>query len=236
MKIDFPFILVALKAAIHYIPTTLVIAFVPLLLGMVFGLIIAIIRFYNVPVIAKVLKYLVTIIKGIPVVLMLLVAYLMASDLFDKLATSLHWSLRFKDVNRGWIGIFVLTIVATVGLSEIFRGALAAIKPGQFDAAYAIGLTKRQTLRRIIIPQVFPIALPMITSLLIGLVKASALVSMISVVDVLNGALITATGNYNFLEAYIAAAIIYWAISIIIERLSGVAEKSFIKRSGRVLS
>ncbi|GHT80087.1 hypothetical protein FACS1894130_10640 [Spirochaetia bacterium] len=75
------------------------------------------------------------------------------------------------------------------------------------------------------LPQAIPVSLPMMSNVLIGLTKAVALASMVAVVDVMNAAVIAATTNYRFLEAYVAAAIIYWAICFIIERVFFALEK-----------
>lgn len=230
MPIDFTAIAEAFKAAIPFIPVTLRLALIPLLIGSLLGLLIALARFYQVPILSKFLNGLVTIGKGIPVVLSLMVAYLLFSDLFDQVATSLSLPIRFSDINREYIGIFVLTITASISLSEIFRGALAAIPKAQWDAAASIGLTQFQTIVRVIFPQMMPIALPMICSQLIVLIKASSLVSLVSVVDVLNGALITATTSYTFLESYIAAAIIYWALSITVEQVFHLFERNYTRK------
>jgi len=230
LQIDFSAILAAFEAAVPFIPVTLRLAFIPLFIGIVLGFIVAIIRYYSVPVISKVLSGLVTVGKGIPVVLSLMVAYLLFSDLFDQVATSLHWAIRFSDINREYIGIFVLSISATISLSEIFRGALSSIPKDQWDAAASIGLSQVQTIRRVVFPQLLPITLPMISNQLIVLVKASSLVSLVSVVDVLNGALITATTSYTFLESYIAAALIYWALSIVIEQVSVLIERNYTRK------
>lgn len=230
MQIDFSAILAAFEAAVPFIPVTLRLAFIPLFIGIVLGFIVAIIRYYSVPVISKVLSGLVTVGKGIPVVLSLMVAYLLFSDLFDQVATSLHWAIRFSDINREYIGIFVLSISATISLSEIFRGALSSIPKDQWDAAASIGLTQVQTIRRVVFPQLLPITLPMISNQLIVLVKSSSLVSLVSVVDVLNGALITATTSYTFLESYIAAALIYWGLSIVIEQVSVLIERNYTRK------
>lgn len=230
MFIDFTAIAEAFKAAVPFIPVTLRLALIPLFIGSLLGLLIALVRFYQVPVLSKVLGGFITIGKGIPVVLSLMVAYLLFSDLFDQLATSLSLPIRFSEVNREYIGIFVLSITATISLSEIFRGALSAIPKDQWDAAASIGLTQFQTIVRVIFPQMLPTALPLICSQLIVLIKASSLVSLVSVVDVLNGALITATTSYTFLESYIAAAIIYWALSIAVEQVSHLFERNYAKK------
>jgi len=80
-------------------------------------------------------------------------------------------------------------------------------------------------LRRIVIPQADPVAVPVLCNNLIGLVKASSIMYLITVRDILNGTLITASSNYRYLDAYIAAALVYWGLILIIELLSRILEK-----------
>jgi L-cystine transport system permease protein len=230
VNFSFPFMLVALRAAAEKIPVTLVIASVPLLLGSVFGLLIALARFFRIPAAAFLFRWLVTVFKGIPVVLLLLVFYVTTAMTYDPLMRTLGLPFTFKNLNKIVIAIASLSVYAAIGLSEVFRGALESVRKGQFDAGYAAGLSKLQVLSRIAIPQAFPVSLPMMSNILIGLTKAAALSSMVAVVDVMNAAVISATTNYRFLEAYVAAAIIYWAICFIIERIFFGLEKIFARR------
>ncbi|MDN6545522.1 MAG: ABC transporter permease subunit, partial [Enterococcaceae bacterium] len=139
----------------------------------------------------------------------------------------------FKDFNMIWIAIFALSILSIINSSEIFRGAFSSIKKGQFDAAKSLGMTNFQTIRRVLLPQAFPVSVPMFSNLLITLVKASALASMVSVVDVFAAAKISAQQNYRFLEAYIAVAIIYWIISLIIEKGAQLFEQRMNRKLRR---
>ncbi|SNZ10192.1 amino acid ABC transporter membrane protein 2, PAAT family [Terribacillus aidingensis] len=225
MDFDFAFMLEAFLAALHYLPTTLLLGFLPLVFGSALGLAIALIRHYEIPILAVFFKWFVTIFKAVPVVLILLVSYLVFSDVLDKIANSLALSISFRDIDRRSIAIFALTLYATSGLSEIFRGAFASIPKGQIDAAYSVGLTTLQVLRRVMIPQVIPLALPLVNNMLISLIKASSLVSMVSVVDILNGAVIEANVNYRYLEAYVAVSIIYWGVCASIEAVTAGYEK-----------
>ena len=125
--------------------------------------------------------------------------------------------------------------MATINSSEIFRGAFAAIKKGQFDAAKSMGMTNLQTIRRVLLPQAIPISLPMFSNLLISLVKASSLASMVSVVDVFAAAKITAQQNYRFLEAYVAVAVIYWGISLVIEKGAQLLEERMTRKLRRAI-
>jgi L-cystine transport system permease protein len=225
MNFSFSFMLTALGIAASKIPVTLVLALCPLLIGIVFGLIIALIRFYRVRVLSSLFRALVTIMKGVPVVLLLLVFYLVCAFTYDPFMQSLGLSLTFKTLNKAIIFVAAISVYSSIGLSEVFRGALASVKKGQYDAGYAMGLTKAQVLIRIVLPQALPVSLPMMGNILIALTKAVALASVVAVVDVMNAAVITATSNYRFLEAYVAAAIVYWGICLVIERIFLVLEK-----------
>lgn len=232
MEFNFNFMLVALKAAIKFLPVSLILAFIPLLVGIVLGTFIAIARVFKVKVIWKLCQIYVVIIKGIPVVLLLLIMYFGLIQGFDGLAVLFHLRIRSKDINLIYIAIIAFSINAIATISEIIRGGLLSVDKGQYEASYSVGMTKTQTLWRIVLPQIFPVAVPMLCSSFIGLFKGSSVAFLISVTDVMNGALITATGNYLFLEAYVAAAIVYWVVCIIIERGSCILE-NYLKKYSR---
>jgi L-cystine transport system permease protein len=87
-----------------------------------------------------------------------------------------------------------------------------------------VGLSTWQTLRRIILPQVIPVAVPVLCNNVIVFIKGSSVMYFISVMDILNAAMIPATANYKYLEAYIAAALIYWGICLIIAQAAKLLE------------
>jgi L-cystine transport system permease protein len=75
----------------------------------------------------------------------------------------------------------------------------------------------------------------MFSNLLISLIKASSLASMVSVVDVFAAAKITAQQNYRFLEAYVAVAVIYWGISLVIEKGAQMLEQRMTRKLRRAI-
>lgn len=235
MSFKFEVMIQSLKVASQYIGTTLFMAITAIVIGVILGLGIALIRLYRIKGLSQFFQVAVTLLKGIPMVLIILALYLVASKQFDVWSESMNWSLRFRDFNMVWIAISALSLLATINSSEIFRGAFAAIKKGQFDAAKSMGMTNLQTIRRVLIPQAIPISLPMFSNLLISLVKASSLASMVSVVDVFAAAKITAQQNYRFLEAYVAVAVIYWGISLVIEKGAQLLEQRMTRKLRRAI-
>jgi L-cystine transport system permease protein len=225
MSFDLSAMFTALVEAIRFTPVTLMISVTALLAGLVFGTLIALTRVYQIKILGRVSQIFVVAVKGIPLILILLVINISFSQGFDTLAETLHISLRSRDVNPVWLALFGLTIFSSANISEIVRGSLLAVDKGQYEAAYTVGMTKVQTLWQIILPQAVTVATPMLCNTFIGLLKGSSLVFILSITDLYNAAQITATANYCFLEATVAAAIVYWAICAAVERLSAMLEK-----------
>jgi len=209
---DFAFIIIAAKAGIACIPTTLLLSIVPFMIGAIVGTIIAMIRIFRVKYLAQLFKIVIDTLKAIPLILILYILFFAMTD-------------SFKNINMIIVAITTLSVFAMVIISETIRGAFMSIDSNQYEAGYSVGMTTFQTLRRIVIPQAVPVAVPVLCNNLIGLVKASSIMYLITVRDILNGTLITASSNYRYLDAYIAAALVYWGLILIIELLSRILEK-----------
>lgn len=214
-----------LISGIIYIPNTIKLVFISLFAGFVLGTLIALIRVYEVPVINKVLAIFVTVYQGVPIVVALLLYNLLFMLEFNNLAKLLHLSKTVKDVDNIWVGIFALTLTAICSMSEVIRGALLSIDKGQDEAGYSVGLTKVQTIRRIIVPQMIPVAIPMMINSIVGLIKASSVVMAIGITEITAGAIIPGSRTYSFFEGYAAAALIYWTFTVLIEYLAGRLRK-----------
>lgn len=214
MLFNLSFFKTSLITAIPYIPVTLALAAVPLIFGLFFGIIIATVRIYRVPVLSEIFHFFVTFYSGIPNMVALL--------LFN-----LIYITRFTPVENG--GLIVVLIVFTldrvVYLSETIRSAYLSVPKGQYEAAYSVGMTELQTLRKIIIPQMIPVALPSMTSHIVGAIKNTSIVMVVGVYDVLNSALKPCMDTYSFIEGYIAAAVIFWVINAFVEFVFSKFEK-----------
>lgn len=225
MKIDLQFIWTALIELLSVVPTTLAITAVSMLCGLAIGIVVALIRRYKVPVLHAVAASYVTFIRGTPMLTHLLLIYFGLPVIIDSLAVQFGWS--FRSVSIPMIGFAYISFSITAGayLSEVIRSGLQAVEKGQLEAAYSIGMTTRQAMSRIVFPQAFAIILPSLSNSTISMLHGSTLVFTVSVVDINAKSQIIASSNWKFFEAYIAAAIIYWAITILIERLSALLEK-----------
>lgn len=217
MNIKVIYIVECFWNAVKYIPITLYIAVLVLIIGFVFGTLIALGRTYRIKVISNLLDLYIIIFKAVPVNLTLVAAGLVFTTKFNDVAGALGLAIQIKDVNMAYVGVFALSFTCTTQLSENIRGALISIPRGQYEAGYSVGLTSIQTFLRIVFPQLLLVLIPTLTGSIISIIKATSLVILIGVMDILNGALKYANAAYCFFEAYLAAALVYWIFSLIIQ-------------------
>ena len=111
-----------------------------------------------------------------------------------------------------WVGVIVLTINTAAYAAEIFRGGIANVAQGQIEAATAMGMSWWTTMRRIVLPQAFRIAWPAYSNEVVLLLKGSALVSTITVLDLMGQTRTIFARSYS-LDIFIYAAVLYLALS-----------------------
>lgn len=123
--------------------------------------------------------------------------------------------------------MLALTLNAAAYLSETIRAAILSIPRGQREAAYSLGLSRAETMRLVILPQAARVALPSLGNSLIGLVKDTSLVSVITVVELLRSAQLVIARTFEPFGPYLAAALIYWALSSALEVVQRRLERRF---------
>jgi len=109
--------------------------------------------------------------------------------------------------------------------SEIIRAAILSIPKGQWEAAYSLGMSYSQALRRIILPQASRVSVPPLSNTFISLVKDTSLASLILVSEMFRKAQEIASTNYEFLLLYTEAALIYWVICFGLSIVQGKIEQ-----------
>lgn len=117
-------------------------------------------------------------------------------------------------------------------MAEIMRSGIRAVGPGQRLAARALGLEERHVMRWVVLPQALRIIIPPIGNQFIGMLKLSALVSVIGVQELLLVADQTASGNFRYIETLTAAGIYYLALTTVFMAVQSVIERSFGRRAG----
>lgn len=117
--------------------------------------------------------------------------------------------------------VIALTMYTASNLSDNFRAAYLAVNRGQREAALCVGMTELQALRRIVLPQMIFIALPMVSNVIVSEFQDTALAFTIGLVDLMGQAKVIDALGYNVhtLPIYTAAALIFWALAIICEKI-----------------
>jgi cystine transport system permease protein len=108
---------------------------------------------------------------------------------------------------------------------EILRSAIAAVDKGQWEAASVLGMSRGQTLRRVILPQAARTAVAPLSNSFIGLVKDTSLAATIQVPELFRQAQLITARTYEIFTMYLAAAAIYWIVSTILAAVQGRLER-----------
>jgi polar amino acid transport system permease protein len=118
-------------------------------------------------------------------------------------------------------------------IGEIFRAGLQSIPRGQMEAAIALGLSRGQAIRHIILPQTIRVVLPPLGNEFIALLKDSSLVSILAVSDLLRRSREYAAKTFNYFEAFTVAALVYLVLTLFFSRLVALMEGRLQRRGGR---
>jgi len=122
-------------------------------------------------------------------------------------------------------GILALSLNAGAYLSESLRGAILGVGQGQWNAGFSLGLTYPQTLGLVILPQALRTAVPAMSNTLISLIKDTALVSVITVSELMLATKELIAVTFRPLPLYVAAAGVYWLLSLFFEAVQRRAER-----------
>ncbi len=234
MNIDAQAIYESFVSGLTYLPKTLILILVPFTIGLLLGTLIALTRINKVPILSQFFAVFIPVYQGIPIVVALMIynlIYLMKTNDILKFFGS---SKTIADIDSIYVALFALSLMMICSISEVMRGALLSVNKGQYEASYSVGMTKPQTFRRIVLPQVVSIAIPALINTTVGLIKSTSVVYAIGVAEILSGSLVPSSRKYTFFEGYLAAALIYWLLTILIELLFSYLEKrTGIFRTGK---
>jgi len=222
--IDIKFILEAMPEILKAVPLTLTMAFLAAATGWILGLAIANIRRAGVPVISQFCAVFVSFMRGVPMVILLYVAYYAIPVMIYSYGVSIGREFDVSVVPSAVYAIAALTLDQAAYSSEVFRAALGSVDEGQREAAYSVGMTKLQALNRIIFPQAMAVAVPNLGGLFLGLVKGTSLAYYVGVQEITATANLLAMPALNFIEAYVITTVIYEVISLISNRAFGNLE------------
>lgn len=222
---DFSYAFSALPTLLKGVPISLVIAIVGFCVGALLGLVLSLVRIYKIPIIFQLATIYISFFRGIPVLVQIFLAYYGIPLVFRYLNYTYSFKIDISGIDAIYFMYLVYSLYCSAYLSEIFRSAILSIDKGQLEAAYSVGMNTTQALLIIILPQSMLVALPNILNFFIILIKETSLVFAASVPEIMGIATLEADRSSKFLEVYIMAALIYWVISIALEKGFAMFEK-----------
>ena len=183
---------------------TLYISVLSILLAIILALLAALGRLSTIPPVYAISTFYVSLIRGTPLFLQIFFFFLALPQLGIVLPGL-------------FAGVLALGLNYGAYMSETFRAGIASVSRGQREAALAIGMTPRQTMQRVVLPQALRFAIPPMGNDFISMTKDSALVSATGFVhDVMWRATRVGRAEFNNLEALIIAAVFYWMMTLIL--------------------
>lgn len=197
---------------------TLIISLGAIILGVIIGIIVALIKYSNkkfgkFSIANKICDFYLTVFRGTPVYVQLLIM----------------WIIVLVNTEVIWTAIITFGINSGAYVAEIIRAGLESVDDGQLEAGSSLGLNKLQVLWYIVLPQGFRCALPPLCNEFIALIKETAIVGTIGVVDMTKVAAQIVARTYEPFIPYIFTALMYLVIVIILTQLLKVLERRLAK-------
>lgn len=180
-------------------------------LGLLIGLGVALARMSTNGVLATAARFYISIFRGLPVLVLLLLVFFGPSQFSVTMPSYLS-------------GVIALTLNASAYCAETIRATLQSIPKGQWEAAQTVGMDYRTSLRRIVIPQAARTAIPPLSNTMIELLKSTALVSVILLVDPLRQAQIAAAPTFRFFTMFVLAGLYYWLAVVVLTAVQNRVE------------
>ncbi|WP_349975714.1 amino acid ABC transporter permease [Pseudomonas sp. WHRI 8519] len=225
---DFQVIINSLPYLMTGLSFTLQLTAVAFLGGLALGLVLAMVRHLNVPVLAQIATIYVAVMRSIPLILVLFWLFFMM-PLILQLISPDGRPIPLGPTNTAFI---TFTLFEAAYFAEIIRTGLRSIPKGQYEASEALALTKFQMYRKVIIPQVLVTTTPIMLTQAVILFQDTSLVYVLSLTDLLGAASKVAQRDSRLLEMYVTVAVIYFVISSVAVELVNYMEKRRKRRSG----
>ena len=212
---DFQFIYETFIQLLPGLPLTIGLAVISVVLGGVLGFVVALLSMSSFGSVRAIAWLYVQLFRSVPLLVLLFIVYYGVSQ-FEAVRQSVFWPFLREPF---WCVLLALTLNTSPYAAEIIRGGLKSVSRGELEAASACGMSRVMRMRRIIAPLAMRQALPAYGNELIAMVKATALASLVTLMDVTGIATTIASQTYRPIEVYVSAGIIYFAMSYAMTRV-----------------
>jgi polar amino acid transport system permease protein len=200
---------------------TIELTVIAMAIGILLGILLAVMRLSQNPLVSGGSWLYIWFFRGTPVLVQLLFWYSIAA-LYPSIDLGVPFGPSFVHANANTLitaftaGILGLGLNEGAYMAEIVRAGIISVPEGQSDAARSLGMTRMQTMRRIVLPQAMRVIIPPTGNETISMLKTSSLVSVIAVADLLYAATVIYSVNFKTIQLLIVASIWYLTLTSIL--------------------
>ncbi|RHQ98750.1 amino acid ABC transporter permease [Peptoclostridium sp. AF21-18] len=216
MDFEVSYFLEVMPKILGALGVTLELSVIALVIAIILGLVSAVSNYYNIKGINFICKIYISIFRGTPLM----------PQLFFFCYGIAYISETVKNMDPLLASAIVLGLNVGAYMSENIRGAFMSVDKGQLEAAFSFGMSKYQTMVKVVMPQAMRSAFPSLFNNLIDLIKGTSIAFTVGVADIMGMAKMEGAFTFRFFEVYAAVMIIYW---VIITILSFVQKKLEIR-------
>jgi polar amino acid transport system permease protein len=219
---------------VHGLVVTLELTVVSMAIGIVLGVVLAVMRLSPNPLVTGASWFYIWFFRGTPILVQLLF-WNFISALYPKISFGIPFGPEFFSVDANTLITPFVAAILGLGLNEgaymaeIVRAGILSVDEGQTDAAHALGMTRLQTMRKIVLPQAMRVIIPPTGNETISMLKTSSLVSVIAIKDLLYSVQLIYAVNYKQIPLLMVASIWY----LIFTTLLSIGQYYVERRFGR---
>ena len=207
----------AIREIFPNVPVTLEIAAVAAVLGILIGFLLALFRIRKWPGLSQLATVYISFMRGTPLLVQIFLSYYGIPMVLNMLNYQFGTEFSINRIPNMAFVFVAFSLNEAAYMAEAIRAALLSVDHKDIEAAYSIGMTGWQTMRRVILPQAMIVAIPNLGNSIISLIKSTSLAFTIGVMDMMGRAKVIAGRNMRFFEVYIGLALMYWVLCILIE-------------------
>ncbi|ATG75738.1 ABC transporter permease [Zobellella denitrificans] len=215
MQFDLDYTLALFPILLKYLGTTMEMALLGFVFALIIAVVLAVIRTFQLPGLNALAKLFISFFRGTPLLVQLFLLYYGLPQIMPV----------FIGMNAFTAAVIGLTLHFAAYMAESIRAAILGIHKSQMEAAMSIGMTRGQAMGRIILPQAARIATPSLMNYFIDMIKSTSLAFTLGVAEIMASAQKEASSSFKFFEAFIAVALIYWAVVVFFTHLQGRLER-----------
>ena len=205
--------------ALQGVPVTVGVTLIAMVTGAVLGLVLALMKMSRIKVLTALASLYIEVIRGTPLIVQALIMAYGLPQLMQSIGINFRWTYLIIPA------IIVCGLNSAAYVAEVIRSGIQAVDKGQMEAARSIGMTKRQAMQLIVIPQALKIVLPSFGNEFVSLIKETSVLSYVGVVEILRKGALWNAATFNTFEAYIGVALVYMLLTIPSSKLVKRLEK-----------